>query len=259
MRLLNYFLAALIFASATAHADNSFGSITGDIRLEGYKLKSSAPAIIEYQGPCGTKRPTSVVKLWKNRVMDVTLWLTPQDENAPAPEGEPAAVNMVEWQCDFRPKMIVARPLTTVKIANEDPSTQWLLIEEDGKAKLQVMQEPAAPPVEIVIQENTNVHLLSGFYPWMEAWIKPVPDLIMQTTTAWDGRFFFKDVAPGGYILHVWHPSLGGTIQWVTVEPDKKADVEIIYPKIEDKIPVIEASSLEEFSGSDELDENPFK
>lgn len=260
MKLLNYFLAALIFMSVTAYADNgATGSVAGDIRLEDYKPKSASPAIIEYQGPCGLKRPTSVVKLWKNRVMDVTLWLTPQDENLSPPVDESAVINMVGWKCNFKPTMIVARPGTTIKIANEDPYTQWLIIEEGDKAKRQVMQETASSPVDITVQENTNVHLLSGFYPWMEAWIKPVPDLIMQTTTTWDGRFFFKTVPAGGYILHAWHPLLGETIQWIIVEADKKLDVEIKYPKVEDKIPVIEASSLEEFSEGDELDEDPFK
>jgi hypothetical protein len=157
--------------------------------------------------------------------------------------------------------MTPAMPGTVVKIANEDPYTQWLVIEETGNKKRQVLQESGSAPIEITVKEDINVHLLSGFYPWMEAWIQPVPTLAAATETDWDGRFYFRDVEPGKYILHAWHPLLGETSQEVVVETDEVTDAEVEYQTPESHLPIIEATMLEELFGKpgDGKDADPFK
>lgn len=266
-KILNIFSVALFvavsFAAMTAFAqDEMNGSISGDIRLSGKIPKSGDPAIVEYQGPCGVKRPMSIVRLWKNRVMDVTLWLTPASEvdKSGLDQYLTNEITVTGLRCEFTPQLIVARPSSVIKVSNSDPYTQWLIIEEDGTKKRQVLQETGGEPLELTVKNDTSIHLTSGFYPWMEAWIKPIDDLLYSTTTDWDGRFFFKDIKPGTYILHAWHISLGEVSQIVEVNSDKETDVQVNVETLQKTVPVIEATSLEELFGKPEdMDDNPFK
>ncbi|PIR16778.1 MAG: hypothetical protein COV46_06920 [Deltaproteobacteria bacterium CG11_big_fil_rev_8_21_14_0_20_49_13] len=253
--------SCFVFQAAYA-ADKTTGSITGEIKLEGKRPpKKAAPAIVEYQGPCGTRRSTEIVRLWKNRITDVTLWLTREKGSGPnLLSGTPAAVGQ---SCEFMPKMLPAVPGSIVRVINNDPYTQWLLVEEEGFKKRQIMQEPEGEPVELEVKKGKVIHLSSGFYPWMEAWIRPVPKLFAVAATKWDGLFEFNDIPPGKYTIHAWHSSLGETSEEVIVEAGEKDKVEIAFQlPLESPIPVMNASSLENFlSGSTyrDADENPFK
>ena len=256
------FLALTLFAGVGSAQDETKGTIAGDIRLSGKIPKWSDPAIVEYQGPCGTKRPTSIVRLWKNRIMDVTLWLTPADENDKSGLDQILTdeIKVTSIRCEFVPKLIVARPSSIVNVSNDDPYTQWLIIEEDGEKKRQVLQESNSDPIDLTVKNDTSIHLTSGFYPWMEAWIKSIDNLLYSTATDWDGRFFFKDILPGTYILHAWHASLGEVSQTISVAADEKTSIEVNFEMPQKTVPVIEASSLEELFGRpDDVDDNPFK
>lgn len=267
MRIKRLLIIALLSVSFTAYADKTTGDINGDIRLDGSHPQKSAPAIVEYQGHCGPKRSTSVVRLWKNRVTEVTLWLTPRANAAPSLSNgaisSETTLNIIGKGCEFKPEMTIARPGTTVKIANEDPYTQWLIIEADGEDKRQIMQESEGSPVDITVKPEQNIYLMSGFYPWMEGWIKPVPDLVSSTVTEWDGRFYFKNMEPGEYTIHAWHPSLGELSQDIIVEADKNLDVEFRYQlPAEKQPPIVESTMLEVIFGGgleEEKEENPFK
>lgn len=240
--------------------DKTKGNIYGDVRLKGELPKGKGPSIVEYQGPCGAKKSLSVVSLWKDRILDVVLWITSTEPVASASPSDDDNLNIIGHRCEFWPKMILARPGEVIKVANEDPYTQWLVIEETGNRKRQVLQESGSAPVEITVKEDIKIHLLSAFYPWMEAWIQPVPTLVATTETDWDGRFYFKDIEPGKYILHSWHPLLGETSQEVVVDSDEVTDVEVEYQTPESQLPIIEPTMLEELFGKpeDAKDDNPF-
>lgn len=249
MLLASCFLLQPSFAEAP-------GSIKGDVRLSSAKPKQTAPAIVEYHGPCGTKRSTSVVSLWKERVMDVSLWIT---RGELVELEKPSLSTITIRRCEFEPKMIPVLPGTTVRVTNEDENAQWI-ITENGKKK-QYMMPHTDPPIELQVKEGQEIHLSSGFYPWMEGWIRPFPNLVAAAVTGWDGLFNFKNIEPGNYTLHAWHPSLGETAAEITVEPGKSLDVELTFdvPK-EKEIPVIKSTKLEELFGrDDDEDENPFK
>lgn len=236
------------------------GVIYGDIRLDGVKPVKSAPAIVEYQGPCGTKRPTSVIKLWKERVMDVTLWLT--TENGETDSNLIIPVNIIGRKCEFTPKLLPAVPGSSVKVINEDQLTQWVVIEENSHKKEQRMMEPGGDPLELAVEKDVSIHIASGFYPWMEAWIRPIENLLTHTATDWDGRFEFNNIPAGKYMLHAWHPSLGEISEEVEVAENDKTKVEFHYTSQAEPVMILKASPLEEFLGGKEedgTDENPFK
>lgn len=251
-----------LLLACTALAKSPFGEISGDIRLVGKEPEINFETPVEYQqDSCGTKLGAGVIKLWKNRVTDVTLWLTSKEGLAETTTEE---VNVVGWRCEFRPKMLPAVPGTKIRISNEDEKMQWVVIEGDGIKKRQVMLKSGEKPIEITVKPQGEIKLVSAFYPWMEAWIRPTPNLISVTTTIWDGRFFFKDVPPGEYILHTWHRSLGEITQEIKVESRKKTKVRVKFDhSASDKnIPIIKASTLEKLLGSDKekvFAENPFK
>lgn len=262
LKLCRCFAALLVFAFAfSAFAKNEKGTILVDVKLYGTKPKKTTPAIVEYHGPCGTKKSTSVVKLWQNHVIGAALWLS--KKGLPAENIVYEGAKIIGHKCDFHPQLTVVPPNTTVSIINNDPYTQWLLIGENGSKKRQIMQEEGGKPVELEVKNGKPIHITSGFYPWMEAWIKTESDQLVTTkTTRIDGKYYFENIPAGDYILHSWHHSLGETYQKISVPEDKRLEVEIIYDLPAKVIPVVEASSLEKLEGSDseiERDENPFK
>lgn len=255
-------IASLFLGSVSAHAqDKGTGTISGDIRIEGDLPKGKGPSIVEYQGPCGAKKSLSVISLWKDRVTDVVLWLTPLDIANGVHTDISNNVSIIGYKCEFWPKMTPARPGTVIAVANEDPYTQWLIVESSGEKKKQILQESGSKPIEIEVKEDIHVRLSSAFYPWMEAWINPVMGLVAKTQTDWDGRFSFNDIEPGKYVLHTWHSMLGETSQEVEVEFDEDTDVEVKYQLPEKNVPIIEATMLEELFGkpSEAKDNDPFK
>src|SRR3989338_4059205 len=70
MRILSKYLlfAICLLFSVPCLAQNSAGMLKGDVRLNGERPSKTPPAIVEYHGPCGTKRSTEVVRLWKKRM-----------------------------------------------------------------------------------------------------------------------------------------------------------------------------------------------
>lgn len=243
-------------------ASSFAGSIYGDVRLLNAHPKKMAPAIVEYHGPCGTKRDSSVVRLWKKRVMGVSLWLTPKEGlQVSRLAGSQIERNIVSWQCQFRPMMTVVPRGAIVKIMNEDSITQWVLITNGYIKKRQLMQKSAGQPIEIEMNDDREVHIKSGFYPWMEAWIRPDDNVFATAETGWDGLFKFKNVPAGEYILHSWHPSLGEVSMPVEVKADKKTKVKVTYEMpSKTEPPVIESPMLKEmFETKDPGSEDPFK
>lgn len=258
-------LLAAVSAPLLAEEPVQNASLEGEARLAGKMPGGGDVKIVEYTGPCGRKTPSSTIHLWKSRVMDVTLWLTKADgnmnvdtENVISQLGD---VDIKGERCEFNPSLVVARPGAIVKVTNEDPLTQWLIVDEKGSRKRQVMLEQGGPSLEFEVREDREIYLLSGFHPWMEAWIRPVPNLVSTTHTTWDGRFYFGDIPPGDYILHAWHPSLGESSMAITVIPGDDMSVDVTFSMPEKRVPVIEASMLEELFRTDsiEKDNNPFK
>ncbi len=249
-----YVFSFTLLAFNPAWADSFTGSISGDVRIEGEYPKVSGPKPVEYRGPCGVKRATSVVKLWKDRVMDVTIWLTPiPDESDSHIKPLETEEEIDGWHCEFWPKMVVVPPGSKVRVVNKDPSVQWLIINKNNSPKRQVMQEPEGEPIIFKAEANEPIHLTSGFYPWMEAWIKPVANVIATSATDWDGRFSINNLMPGRYILYSWHPSLGESSQEVVVEADQTTSVTVEYQMPENKpTPYIESPMLKELFGDEE-------
>jgi len=232
----------------------------GDVRVMGPQAKSPTMAVVEYKGPCGVKRPASVVHLWKDRVMDVVLWLTSPDLDKAIASPLDKTVDLKGRMCEFWPKFVVVKPGTKISITNTDQETEWYVIEE-GNKKTQVKQGPNETPVALNVK-NEMIHIFSAFHPWMEAWIKPVKNLVATASTEWDGRFYFRNIPGGTYTLHAWNLTLGETEQELTISGDEKFKTKVIYenPADHSPIPTISPTMLEELLGIDkEKHKNPFK
>lgn len=254
--ILALLISLLIISPASARKKKN--AIFGSVLLEGARPQRSYPAYVDYNGPCGLKRSPSLVNLWRNKVVGATIWLSSTTQ--PPVENLPEETKVVGYRCDFSPKLTVVRPGTVVKIYNNDPYVQWLILEEDGEKKKQIMQAQETPPLEIVVQKGKRYRITSGFYPWMEAWIRSESDIITTTLTASKGTFEFTNTPPGDYFIHAWHPALGETYAPITLAPDKALEIELVFQMPGKKIPVIQATSLERFFGlSDDRDDNPFK
>ena len=67
------------------------------------------------------------------------------------------------------------------------------------------------------VRLNCNIH------NWMRGWLVVTDDA--AAITGADGRFTIPNVPPGTYELRVWHESLKGTPQKVTVTAGKAAEL----------------------------------
>jgi hypothetical protein len=70
-----------------------------------------------------------------------------------------------------------------------------------------------------IIRLSCNIH------PWMRGWIVATGDA--AAVSAADGRFSIDNVPPGTYELRVWHETLKGFSQKITVSAGKATPVNL--------------------------------
>ncbi len=245
-RILSVAIALAFFLPAVqAIAKRGMGHVTGVVRVEGTPPRAKAIAVVGDDGPCGGDWSADVVRIWRTRVLDVTLWLTPKKSQVEPAEQLQQELNMNIWNCDFRPRLVVARPGDKVFIRNQDQATQWLLIEEPGKKKRQVMMNAGDPPIELTVHPEGDIKISNGFYAWMLGYIRPVPDIYSKILTNWNGSFAIENIPPGEYVIHAWHPGLGDTQKDIVVKPGVRTRVEVEYAVNRKVKPVVKASQLE--------------
>ena len=137
--------------------------------------------------------------------------------------GAPDAV-VTNENCRFGPRVQLVRPKGNVRTTSKDPILHTTQAQEASGRSIFNVALPM-PGINItrpiggagVVRLNCNTH------PWMRGWVM-VTDEAAAVSGA-DGRFTIADVPPGTYEARVWHESLKGAPQKVTVVAGKPTEI----------------------------------
>ena len=139
-----------------------------------------------------------------------------------------AAVDAVvtNEKCRFAPRVQLARPNAAIRTTSKDPvlhTTQAQL--ENGRTLFNVALPVPGINVSKPVGPAGTVRLSCNTHPWMRGWVVVTDDA--AAISGADGRFSLDNVPPGTYELRVWHESLKGAPQRVTVVAGKPTNISI--------------------------------
>jgi len=193
------------------------GSITGTITTG---AKGLAPVRVTIdQKICGDQLPDEAVVVdGQGHLANAVVILTGVKRPA-APE-----TVITNEKCRFAPRVQLAAPKSSVKTTSKDPILHTTQAQEaSGRSIFNV----ALPFPNINIAKPIGpagiVRLSCNTHPWMRGWMI-VTDEAAAISGA-DGRFTIADVPPGSYEARVWHESLKGASQKITVVAGKPTEI----------------------------------
>ena len=122
--------------------------------------------------------------------------------------------------------MQIVRPNANVKTTSKDPILHTTNAQtETGRTLFNVALPIAGLTVSKPIGPAGNVRLVCNTHPWMRGWMI-VTDEAAAISGA-DGRFSLDNIPPGTYELRIWHESLKGAPQKITVTAGRPTDVSV--------------------------------
>jgi hypothetical protein len=207
-------LAVALMAPGPLSATSQTGRITGTVTT---KAAGARPLRITIdQRVCGNELPDeAIVTDSAGRLANAVVTLT----GVQARQATPGRSIMNE-RCRFSPRVQIIRPNSSITTSSTDPILHTTNAQLDGGKVLFNVAVPV-PGIEInkTVTSRGLVPLSCNTHPWMRGWLV-VTDAVTAVTGA-DGVFALNDVPPGTYDLRVWHESLKGTTQKVTVSPGR--------------------------------------
>lgn len=215
-RAANFFFTAIALTIATAaHAQT--GSITGLVTTT---AKGSTPIRVTIDHKvCGNELPDEAVVVdAQGHLANAVVILTGLKRVAPA------EATVVNEKCHFAPRVQIVRPNAMVKTTSRDPMLHTTQAQLDNGRTIFNVALPV-PGITIakpiggagIARLNCNIH------QWMRGWIV-VTDEAAALSGA-DGRFTIANVPPGNYEARVWHESLKGAPQKITVVAGKPTQI----------------------------------
>jgi plastocyanin len=193
------------------------GAIIGTITTT---AKGAAPVRVTIdQKVCGNELPDEAIVVdAEGRLANAVVILTGVKRPAPAD------VVVSNEKCRFTPRVQIVAPKTTVKTTSKDAVLHTTNAQlESGRTLFNVALPIPGITVTKPLAGTGNVRLSCNTHPWMRGWMV-VTDEAAAVTGA-DGRFTIDNVPPGTYELRVWHETLKGAPQKVTVSSGKASDV----------------------------------
>ena len=194
------------------------GSITGTITTS---AKATAPVRVTIdQKICGNELPDEAVVVdAQGHLANAVVILTGVKRGA----GEAMIMNE---KCRFAPRVQLAKPNATIRTTSKDPvlhTTQAQL--ENGRTLFNVALPVPGLNVSKPIGTAGTVRLNCNTHPWMRGWVIVTDDA--AAISGADGKFSIDNVPPGTYELRVWHESLKGAPQKITVVAGKPTELSI--------------------------------
>lgn len=186
------------------------GTVSGVVTTKAAGLKPLR--VTMDQRVCGNELPDeSVVVDGAGRLANAVITLTGVKSSANAQRS-----GIMNEKCRFAPRVQVVRPNATITTASKDPilhTTNASLA--GGKSLFNV----AVPVPGIKISKPVSgaglVRVVCNTHPWMRGYVIVTDEI--AAVTGGDGTFSLPNVPPGTYELRVWHESLKGAPQKVTV------------------------------------------
>ena len=209
-------LAAL--TTKVTGAENGQGTISGTVRLVG--PPPSIPTVLPQTDfdMCGSvARPTQSLLLGTNQtVRNVIVYLTGYTQGS-ASNGTNDAIIVDQRDCEFIPRIQIARSGVSLILKNSDPILHVVRIDSmsgtNGQRTLLKAATPYAGYEKIYqlanFREPTLLQVTSGNgHEWMAAYIAVLPHPWAALTDE-NGRFTLRNVPVGTHKIYVWHEALG--------------------------------------------------
>lgn len=192
------------------------GSITGTITTS---ARGAAPVRVTIdQKVCGSELPDEAIVVdGQGHLANAVVILTGVKRAA-------ADAVVTNEKCRFGPRVQLARPNATVRTTSRDPilhTTQAQL--ENGRTIFNVALPVPGLTINKPIGAAGTVRLTCSTHPWMRGWVIVTEDA--GAISGVDGRFAIDHVPPGTYELRVWHESLKGAPQKITVVAGKPTEI----------------------------------
>jgi plastocyanin len=210
-------LGCLVLNAAAANAQA--GSIAGVVTTAS---TGAGPVRVTIdQKICGNELPDEAIAVdAKGRLANAVVILSG------VKRAGAAETLVVNEKCRFLPRVQVARPNATVRTTSKDAvlhTTQAQL--ENGRTLFNVALPVPGINISKPIGAAGTVRLNCNTHPWMRGWVIVTDEA--AAVTGVDGRFSIDNVPPGTYELRVWHESLKGAPQKVTIAAGRSAEVHL--------------------------------
>jgi hypothetical protein len=195
------------------------GSVTGTITTA---AKGLAPVRVTIdQKICGAELPDqAIVVNGQGQLANAVVILTGLKRAA---AGETTVTND---KCAFAPRVQIVRPNANVKTTSKDPILHTTNAQlENGRTLFNVALPIAGLTISKPVGAAGNVRLTCNTHPWMRGWMVMTDDA--AAITGADGRFTIDNVPAGTYELRIWHESLKGAPQKITVAAGKPTDINV--------------------------------
>jgi hypothetical protein len=223
-------LATLVaFTATVTGTENGQGTISGTVRLIG--PPPNIPTVLPKTDfdMCGSvARPTQSLLLGTNQtVRNVIVYLAGYAQNS-ASNGTNDAVNVDQRDCEFVPRIQIARSGVPLILKNSDPILHVVRIDSmsstNGERMLLKTATPYAGYEKIFplanFREPTLLQVTSANgHEWMAAYIAVLPHPWAALTDE-NGRFTLRNVPAGTHKIYVWHEALGTMAREVRVNSE---------------------------------------
>ncbi len=220
-------LAALLAGTAIlADAENGQGIISGTVRLVG--PPPSIPTVLPQMDfdMCGSAaRPMQSLLLGSNQVVrNVIVYLAGYPQSS-VESGTNDAIIVDQRDCEFVPRIQIARSGVPLILKNSDPILHVVRIDlmssTNGPRTLLKAATPYAGYQKVYqlanFHEPTLLQVTSvNGHEWMAAYIAVMPHPWAALTDE-NGRFTLRNVPVGTHKIYAWHEALGTLVHDVRV------------------------------------------
>jgi plastocyanin len=213
-------LVPMLVLVATPAVAQSGSQVTGVITTT---AKAAAPLRITTDPKvCGTQLPDeSIVVDSQGHLANAVVTLVGLKRASAA---SPVVTNE---KCRFSPRVQIAKPGASLRTTSKDPMLHTTQAQQaNGKTLFNVALP--VPGINIsksigpagIVRLNCNIHL------WMRGWVIVTDDA--AAVSGADGKFSIDSVPPGTYELRVWHETLKGAPQKITVVAGKPTQINFL-------------------------------
>jgi hypothetical protein len=194
------------------------GSITGTITTA---AKGLAPVRVTIdQNVCGTELPDEAIVVDARGHLANAVVILTGVKRAAGPE----TVVVTNEKCRFGPRVQIVRPNSSVRTTSKDPILHTTQAQqENGRTIFNVALPVPGINIAKPIGAGGIVRLNCNTHPWMRGWMIVTDEA--AAVSGGDGRFTIADVPPGTYEARVWHESLKGAPQKITVVAGKPTEI----------------------------------
>jgi hypothetical protein len=207
------------------------GSIAGTVTFEGNAPAPKKFLINKNREVCGTgQKEVPVIALDGKNLNEVIVYVKEIAKGKDWPAKKEYVLD--NNKCEFKPHVQAMPVNEDLVITNSDPVIHNTHAYHSASEKGGITVVNLALPTEGMKvpkkMTRAGVHRVDcDAHNWMRGWVY-VAENPYYAVTANGGKYEIGDVPPGTYALVFWQEALGEQTKQVTVEPGKKATVDVV-------------------------------